>query len=212
MNDMPDLISKIGVSKVSWFVLGLFLIALAILFAKPLVDLQVESVEEELSAEQPIYHKKSPAPGQTEDVSGWKTYRNEEYGFEFRYPPDWENPVERNGAISFGVATPDDYEEMKLLINIVSNGSKTLDQVISEYDSGYGVSVNDIEMATLDGTEAKKFIEYRQGGFTAFGLFAIHDNYIYKIWYGNRQGGVPIPPTVPQVQRILSTFKFIEPS
>ncbi len=23
------------------------------------------------------------------DTSGWKTYRNEEYGFEFRYPKDW---------------------------------------------------------------------------------------------------------------------------
>ena len=32
----------------------------------------------------------SPSPSQTEiDTSDWKTYRNEEFGFEFRYPSDW---------------------------------------------------------------------------------------------------------------------------
>lgn len=34
------------------------------------------------------------------DVSGWKVYRDEKYGFEFRYPSEWE--VREEGSNSFG--------------------------------------------------------------------------------------------------------------
>lgn len=31
----------------------------------------------------------APSPQEAMDTSAWKTYRNEEYGFEVKYPPDW---------------------------------------------------------------------------------------------------------------------------
>jgi len=39
------------------------------------------------------------------DTSNWKTYRNEEYGFEFKYPGDWGYAVVKStGTIGFGSA------------------------------------------------------------------------------------------------------------
>jgi|GEM_PF-2183257 len=40
----------------------------------------------------------------SEDVSDWKTYRNEEYGFEFEYSKEWPKPIltEKSGKIMNG--------------------------------------------------------------------------------------------------------------
>ena len=32
------------------------------------------------------------------DIADWKTYRNEEYGFEFRYPPNWKLNAANNSV------------------------------------------------------------------------------------------------------------------
>jgi hypothetical protein len=40
--------------------------------------------------------KKSEKPKIEEEIANWKTYRNEEYGFEIKYPPDWKVEIVKN--------------------------------------------------------------------------------------------------------------------
>jgi len=45
------------------------------------------------------------------DTSDWQTYKNEELGFEFRYPKTWEYIVEESGQIKFYDAQKTHYLE-----------------------------------------------------------------------------------------------------
>src|SRR3989338_3201787 len=72
------------------------------------------------------------------DTSNWKTYRNEEYGFEFRYPGEVEGKkfsVYSNESTKslkdtiFGIAiTPENlgYQDHMLIFNVVEKNSKSV--------------------------------------------------------------------------------------
>ncbi len=143
------------------------------------------------------------------DITAWQTYRNEKYGFEFKYPSGWETPIEKNGRVSIGIASPENYSGKKLEITIVDGKGKTLDQEMADLNSEPYISLSNIEDTFLDSVEAKQFVENRQGGFVATNLYVVKGQYFYKIWYGNRLNTDPVPEAELQVKNILSTFRFI---
>ena len=53
----------------------------------------------------------SPTPLTSIDTSNWKTYRNEEYGFEVKYPEEWFVKGEKNGI---SLLSPRDLEIISL--------------------------------------------------------------------------------------------------
>ena len=57
----------------------------------------------------------SPAPTITKvDISNWKTYRNEEYGFGFKYPNGWSYSTTKNEPWEFNIALkPNEFANYK---------------------------------------------------------------------------------------------------
>lgn len=47
----------------------------------------------------PLPDEETETSAITNKFAGWKTYRNEEFGFEFKYPTDWdlESQKDKNG-------------------------------------------------------------------------------------------------------------------
>src|SRR3989344_4344489 len=100
----------------------------------------------------------------TDPTADWKTYTNEQYGFEFKYPPDWEL-LNKNGGISLVKNGPrqnqskdsiEFFDGASLFISIKQTNSLKIpegDQKFSE--SGFNGFLND----TDDGSVNNEYIE-----------------------------------------------------
>lgn len=165
---------------------------------------------------------------QSEIPADWKTYRNEKYGFEVRYPGDWQlsldglnqsNPYivwERPfvGLLSYSVQ-----------ISILSNpermsaesfAKRIMQESHEEYKkSGIGVDLSQVRNHAVSvngnvGYELPKVFEYDQW---TENIFLVNDVYAYQINFPIAQENPNLHDPIrnnASVHQILSTFKFIK--
>ncbi|MFH0854337.1 MAG: PsbP-related protein [bacterium] len=130
------------------------------------------------------------------DTSDWKTYRNEEYGFELKYPKEWYIDNTRSSldeiVFDIGIETCESRESIEINKNI---NNITYDQLREQKIKFYELSTLSISDLIIDGEKAVK-IETSEFGLTR--IFFLHSKLMYEITTGGRME-----------ESILKTFRFI---
>ncbi|MFC1613261.1 hypothetical protein ACFL23_02925 [Patescibacteria group bacterium] len=129
------------------------------------------------------------------DTSDWKTYRNEEYGFELMYPEGWSLffPKSNVNMISFNVGITESAESIEIKKNI---NNVTFEELKEQKIKFYELVTLTIDDLTIDGEEA---IRIETSEFGTIRIFFLHNKFMYEITTGGRME-----------EGILDSFKFID--
>ncbi|MBT4277288.1 hypothetical protein HOD96_00865 [Candidatus Falkowbacteria bacterium] len=130
------------------------------------------------------------------DISDWKIYHNEEYGFEIKYPEDWEIDSVRSGLneVVFNIEEIPGREAIKFTKNI---NNLTFEEFKKQKLEFYKSVTTNITALIISGEKAIK-IETSEMGIIK--IYFIHNNFAYEITTGGRIESLGI----------LNNFKFID--
>ncbi len=82
-------------------------------------------LQKEQSSLSPTESSKMPSP--TDYIKDWKTYRSEEYGFEFKYPPEWGELITDLAGGCFNYDTQSYHDQINgrpcVIVNVIIPGT-----------------------------------------------------------------------------------------
>lgn len=174
----------------------------------------------------------APAASPTQgvmDTSMWKTYRNEEFGFEFQLPFSWQQGTSKRGGLYFDgqqeghieiLPRGDDLNFSDRPANLSPTEREKYKMNLDQFFMrvvGHNDAFQNIQKTTLNGYNAYE-IDFRtmvSEGIgepyheeIAFAVFVENEKgYVYQIMFDDRSNKNALTN---QERQILSTFKFIK--
>lgn len=113
------------------------------------------------------------------DTSNWKTYRNEEFGFEMKYPEDWIIDTKRSNKNKIVFSPIKGIPGSIEAINFEKNtGKLTLEQIIKKKKESFNDVIKKEEFLMINGERACR-IETTEFGISR--ILFIHGDYKYEI-------------------------------
>ncbi len=172
----------------------------------------------------------SPSPSPEFDTSNWQTYRNEEYGFEVKYPAGWEigtgsvtsYPQNNNRTLAIKFFEPLYLIESQFpgpqgefLFEVYRNTqvlslNAWIDAFQLRNPSG-GTLLRENTAFSLSGINARKLLFFSFDS-TWNSILVSTNDYVFSLSYYDYAGNDPSADFHRDIyDQILSTFKFIEP-
>jgi len=145
----------------------------------------------------------NPQPEPQSETSNWKTYRNDTYGFDIRYPSDWlasKGSWSEDGGffyVGFGTTMATDSKPLATLK--VYPNQTTLDKFVKYFDYING-NWKDI---TLNNVAAKEIVSVGQNSKQIILVASVKNSYGYEL------ASTAFGDNIDTVKKMSSTFKFL---